>query len=112
MKKECPDHTAAHQPADGAVLISRCGCAIVSLTESGAAVYDMQLLIEHFHEHEGMGEHDEEGEERSTATEWIAYNVLRGLDYMSWEDNALMPVVMDEEYQVYPYEADEESVDE
>jgi len=112
MKKECPDENPAYRPADGAILISRCGCAIVGLTERGAVVYDMQLLIEHFHEHEGMGELDEEGEERSTATEWIAYNVIRGLEYLSGQDNALMPVIMDEEFQVFPYEADDEADDE
>lgn len=110
MKKQCPDHTSDHPVKQNAILISGAGCAIVAVTQHGGAVYDMSLLIEHFHEHEGMCEHDEEGEETTTAVEWIQYNVLRGLDYVSWEVEELMPIIMDEEFQVYPY-VDEDNDD-
>lgn len=109
MSQSCPDHPEEHRPDPQAILISGCGCAIISLTPSGAAVYDMQKLITHFHEHDNMKELDDEDEEYSTAIDWIQYNVIRGLDYMLGSITPLMlPVIMDDEYQVYPFEDEDD----
>jgi len=100
----CPDYQESLRPSPNAILIASAGCAIVGLTPEGAAVYSVELLVKHFDEHEGMGDLDEDREEASAALEWLETSVLRGLEYLAaHSSHSLPPVIMDEEYQVYPY---------
>jgi len=67
---------------DDSIQIDGCGCAVVAV-ENGRIIYDYYRLVEHFHEHENMKELDDYGCEHDAAIEWIDYNVIRGLDYIS-----------------------------
>lgn len=58
------------------VLIDSCGCAVLKVHPSGAVEYDFDLLVEHFAEHEGRVDDDD-------AVDWVSYNVIRGLSYVT-----------------------------
>lgn len=90
---------------ENSVQIDGCNCAAVRVKDNGAIVYDYSLLIEHFHDHEGMWESDEEGEEGTTAMEWIDYNVVRGLAYITC---GIRPVIANEDGIEWGAEEDEE----
>ena len=49
--------------------------SIIGITENGSLVYDMNLMIEEYMEDEGCTYEE--------AVEWIEYNTIRGLGYMS-----------------------------
>lgn len=62
--------------------IDGCGCAVIGV-EDGRIIYDYNKLVMHFHEHENMKSLDEHGYEHDTAIEWIDYNVIRGIAYIT-----------------------------
>jgi len=86
--------------------IDGCACAIIDCTD-GQLIYDYDLLVQHFHAHEGMGEHDEEGEEGLTATEWVDYNVVRGVPYHASPD-VIAPDIVVEGKSVFADDEDED----
>lgn len=86
------DPRLASKLKDSSILINGCACAIIDVEDDGRVVYDYLLLIDHFHEHEGMWEHDEEDETGTTAMEWIDYNVIRGIAYMT---DGIKPRIVD-----------------
>jgi len=71
-----------YEYAEDSVQIDGCGCA-VSGVEDGRIIYDYDKLVLHFHDCENMKSLDDYQCEHDTAIEWIDYNVIRGLDYIT-----------------------------
>lgn len=81
----------SHKPES--IQIDGCNCALVDSRENGQLVYSYDLLLEHFKNHELM--FDEEDEESyDTASEWVDYNVIRGIEYIN---SPLRPDILDYE---------------
>lgn len=78
---------------DDSVQIDGCNCAAIGVGNNGAIMYDYHRLVEHFHDHEGMWEHDDEDEVGTTAVEWVDYNVIRGIAYIS---EGIRPIIVSE----------------
>lgn len=75
------------------VLIDGAGCASVGFNEEGAALYDYNALLEHFHTCEGMGDSESEDESGTAAADWVSYNVVRALAYIT---EGVRPILVDE----------------
>lgn len=76
MSCDHPEFEYAHN----ALTIDGAGCACVGVDEKGRAIYDYELLVLHFGDHEGMKTSPEEIEafgedEYMPAIEWIDYNI-------------------------------------
>lgn len=60
--------------------IDNCDSAIVDIKD-GTLIYSYELLVDHFHNVEGMKELDQYND-RETATEWVEFNIVRALPYL------------------------------
>lgn len=65
-----------------AYLIDRCDCALIGTTEDGRVRYSYERLIEHFHIHDRASDLDPPDDEELVATEWVEFNVIKGLEHI------------------------------
>jgi hypothetical protein len=91
-------------PLPETVQIDGCACAILSC-EEGRLIYDYDLLIKHFHDHEDMKSLDDYDNEYESAVEWINYNVIRGIPYAG---PGILPDIRDDGASVIDCEGEEE----
>jgi hypothetical protein len=104
MKTECSELPEDYEYQDTSIQIDGCACAIIGC-EDGRIIYDYDLLIIHFHEHENMKSLDDYDGEHDTAIEWIDYNVIRGLDYCG---PGIKPDIRDDGVSIIDYDEDDE----
>jgi len=101
---QCSELPEGHDYHEDSIQIDGCACAIIAV-EEGHIIYDYELLIRHFSDHENMRELDDYDQEDISAIEWIDYNVIRGIPYSG---PGKLPDIRDGQYSLVNDEDEED----